>query len=371
MANVYTKNEILQELSSKGYFIDEYTLDTFFKKWKIEAIFEDEQGCEFFDENALDTVLNEMFNDDNKKEEKKDDSSNIDEQNVKILRSQSEIQKEREFENQFNIITPNEPKSEYKVPSELYDNLTIQDEPITINDRDTNDILNNISLSDGTPLMRGVSNNPQRNNFYDINLAQSINEMDLDVRSELEAENPKPKKEKKMGILEGAFLASGKEFNPPNSDEENSENQNQNQDDTNNDFDDISLLSESLEAQEKFREYVMSEFARRSPDGMPQAPAQNAAGEFKLDISERTLSMIARSMAKKIAKHVNSLCSADMKNSQQVAQIEQKNEELEKKNRELEEQNKKLRLLLAESNKNLNSYKPSVFGLYKKVPPQN
>ena len=35
----------------------------------------------------------------------------------------------------------------------------------------------------------------------------------------------------------------------------------------------------------------------------------------------------------------------------------------------LEDQNKKLRLLLAESNKNLNWYKPSVFGLYKKVPP--
>ena len=42
-SNVYTKNEILQSLASKGYFIDAYTLDTFFQKWKVEAIFEDEQ----------------------------------------------------------------------------------------------------------------------------------------------------------------------------------------------------------------------------------------------------------------------------------------------------------------------------------------
>ena len=113
--------------------------------------------------------------------------------------------------------------------------------------------------------------------------------------------------------------------------------------DDNSDFDDISLLSESLEAQEKFREYVMSEFSKKS-DNMPKS------NEFKLDISERTLSMIARSMAKKIAKHVNSLCAVDSKNGAQLAEIQEKNKKLEQKTKELEDQNKKLRLLLAESN---------------------
>ena len=61
-SNIYTKNEILQALASKGYFIDVYTLNTFFTKWNIEAIFEDEQGGEFFDKNALDLVLNNLFN---------------------------------------------------------------------------------------------------------------------------------------------------------------------------------------------------------------------------------------------------------------------------------------------------------------------
>ena len=87
------------------------------------------------------------------------------------------------------------------------------------------------------------------------------------------------------------------------------------------------------------------------------------------DISERTLSMIARSMAKKIAKHVSAICSQDAKAQAKLETMEEQNKKLEQKARSLEEQNKKLRLLLAESNKNLNSYKPSIFGLYKKVPP--
>ena len=115
-------------------------------------------------------------------------------------------------------------------------------------------------------------------------------------------------------------------------------------------FDDMSLLSESYEAQEKFREYIVSELSKKNVDLTPKS------NEFKLDISERTLSMIARSMAKKIAKHVNNICTQGTTNQAQIAEIEEKN--------------KKLRILLAETNKNLNSYKPSIFGLYKKVTPK-
>ena len=72
-SNVFTKNEILQNLASKGFFIDSYTLDTFFAKWKIEAIFEDEQGSEFFDKNALDLVLNNLFGAQNTTEEQQEE----------------------------------------------------------------------------------------------------------------------------------------------------------------------------------------------------------------------------------------------------------------------------------------------------------
>ena len=133
-------------------------------------------------------------------------------------------------------------------------------------------------------------------------------------------------------------------------------------------FDDITLLSESFEAQEKLREYVMSELSKNNMDVSSQKQLNN--NEFKLDISERTLNMIARTMAKKIAKYVGSIMAADAKQSSKAVRFEEENKRLIQKTRELEEQNRKLRLLLAESNKNLNSYKPSIFGLYKKVTPK-
>ena len=86
-SNVYTKSEILKNLSDKGYFIDSYTLDTFFKKWQIEAIFEDEQGSEFYDKNALDTMLNNLFNlkeEKEKKEQEEKERKEKEEQEEKI-----------------------------------------------------------------------------------------------------------------------------------------------------------------------------------------------------------------------------------------------------------------------------------------------
>lgn len=129
------------------------------------------------------------------------------------------------------------------------------------------------------------------------------------------------------------------------------------------DFDDIGLLSDSIQAQEKFQKYIVNELAKKNIDVTPPNP-QNA---FKFDISEKTLNMIARAIAKKIARQVSSLLSGDQKNNTRLLLAEKKSEELEKKVSLLEEQNKKLKLLLVESNKNLNSYKPTFFGLYRFV----
>ncbi|MBR3604516.1 MAG: hypothetical protein IKL52_00630, partial [Candidatus Gastranaerophilales bacterium] len=204
-------------------------------------------------------------------------------------------------------------------------------------------------------------------NFIDYEMLRKETEEELGLlptEPEMESIFAPKKEEKKMGILEGAMIAAGQEPDP-------NEEQNQavdgevippNGEDT-SEFDDMSLLSESLEAQEKFREYVVSELSKKNLDLTPKG------GEFKLDVSERTINMIARTMAKKIANHVSKLISNGALNSGQLTELKEENEKLGQKTRDLEDQIKKLRLLLAESNRNLNSYKPSIFGLYKKVPP--
>lgn len=337
-SDVFTKGEILQNLAQKGYFIDSYTLDTFLKKWKVEAIFEDEQGSEFYDKNTLDLVLNNLFN-----QEIKEEQEAAKDILIPTHESAKEVEEEKETLDFDSISAPTflpEP------------NINQEAKPKV--DKETKDILSNISLSDGTPLINKIPDIPIPNN--DLLEINEIPNISLDSMQE---ETP-PKKEKKMGILEGAMISAGQEYKAEEPQKQGEESQ------ENGDFDDISLLSESLEAQEKFKEYVISEMRKKNVD--LSAPSQN---EFKLDVSARTINMVAKTMAKKIAKYVNDICSQDAKASVKLASVEEENKKLEKRAKELEEQNKKLRLLLAESNKNLNSYKPSVFGLYKKVPPKS
>lgn len=50
---MYTKQDIEKSLLEFNYFIDQITLGTFIKNWKIDAIYEDEDGIEFFDNVAI------------------------------------------------------------------------------------------------------------------------------------------------------------------------------------------------------------------------------------------------------------------------------------------------------------------------------
>lgn len=390
-SNVYTKNEILQNLASKGYFIDAYTLDTFFEKWKVEAIFEDEQGSEFYDKNALDLVMDNLFNSPNEENSGEVEEPRIlkepdNTQDKKIsqeqqqynpqiqpqMQPQPQMQMQSPYPQQFQQPYAQQPfqqqyqqpyPQQFQQPYAQQNNNTFQTNNFAINDAETNDILNNISLSDGTPLVNKVQNVGDDVYNIDYEMLRKETEAELGLPSEPEMDSIFSKKEeKKMGILEGAMIAAGQE--PENIPQENQDSVAQIVSPSEiSEFDDATLLSESVEAQEKFREYVVSELSKKNVDLTPKS------GEFKLDISERTLNMIARTMAKKIANHVSKLCANGALTSTQLTEALEENKKLEQKTKDLEEQNKKLRLLLAESNRNLNSYRPSIFGLYKKVPP--
>lgn len=50
---MYRKKDIVKNLNEFNYFIDESTLSNFIKNWKIDAIYEDEDGVEFYDNLAI------------------------------------------------------------------------------------------------------------------------------------------------------------------------------------------------------------------------------------------------------------------------------------------------------------------------------
>lgn len=53
---MFNKDEIIKMLNDDNNFVDSFILDAFIKNWKIEAIYEDENGVEFFDEAAFEKI---------------------------------------------------------------------------------------------------------------------------------------------------------------------------------------------------------------------------------------------------------------------------------------------------------------------------
>ena len=50
---MYSKDQIIEILTGENFYIDSFIFDAFIKNWKIEAIYEDENSVEFFDNDVL------------------------------------------------------------------------------------------------------------------------------------------------------------------------------------------------------------------------------------------------------------------------------------------------------------------------------
>ena len=53
---MFNRESILSKLNSENYYIDKHSLDLFLNDWKIESIYEDETGLEFYDDLAMDRI---------------------------------------------------------------------------------------------------------------------------------------------------------------------------------------------------------------------------------------------------------------------------------------------------------------------------
>lgn len=53
---MYNKNDILLKLNSENYYIDRRTLSTFITSWNIEAVYENEQKEEYYDDYAIEKI---------------------------------------------------------------------------------------------------------------------------------------------------------------------------------------------------------------------------------------------------------------------------------------------------------------------------
>ena len=53
---MYNRESILHSLNAENYYVDKHSLDLFLNDWKIDSIYEDETGLEFYDDLALDRI---------------------------------------------------------------------------------------------------------------------------------------------------------------------------------------------------------------------------------------------------------------------------------------------------------------------------
>lgn len=418
---VYSKNDILNKLAQDGFFVDYLTLDSFLARYRIEAIFEDENGNEFFDKSAYDVLVENVLH--RKKEQNApqvppepsahnfEHSTGVQEESVPETISTPVSHSDSMLEGKVYEEAPVPPsslqeqqevlpvKDESKVTQEHFDrpdatffseNAQPPKGPLeNIKWHRWDDVSTELASNESEDRQLIIDNKPEEAAVFapeqasDIPFIQDsdIPFADTPAADAIETvQSPEPQEridvqqeplissEGRDSAFEGAENKVWSEANPSNheaaeeSKKEISEILSSN-DESEEDFDDIGLLSDSIQAQEKFQKYIVNELAKRNIDVTPPKP-ENA---FKFDISQKTLNMIARAIAKKIAKQVSMVLSSDQKNNALLLQTQKKNQALEQKVNTLEEQNKKLKLLLAESNKNLNSYKPTFFGLYRFV----
>ena len=53
---MFNRESILRSLNAENYYIDKHSLDLFLVDWKIESIYEDEDGLEFYDDLSLEKI---------------------------------------------------------------------------------------------------------------------------------------------------------------------------------------------------------------------------------------------------------------------------------------------------------------------------
>ena len=53
---MFNRESILKSLNTENYYIDKHSLDLFLEDWRIESIYEDDDGIEFYDDLALEKI---------------------------------------------------------------------------------------------------------------------------------------------------------------------------------------------------------------------------------------------------------------------------------------------------------------------------
>lgn len=101
---MYNKQQIIENINSSGQYIDAFMLDAFIKNWKIEAIYEDENGVEFYDDDAFEKIKSSIA--------PKDYSADLVKEEVGVVNYNEQPQEQQEFQ-----------EEKQEIVEQLFDNV--------------------------------------------------------------------------------------------------------------------------------------------------------------------------------------------------------------------------------------------------------
>ena len=124
---MYSKQQIIDTLNSEDFFIDNFILEAFIKNWKIEPIYEDAQGVEFFDDMAIEKIRNGI-----KQKQPKCEINIIDKDEIKPVEMSVEVEENIEPQQSTHQADIVEENNENPKVSEHFENETVQELPVAI-----------------------------------------------------------------------------------------------------------------------------------------------------------------------------------------------------------------------------------------------
>lgn len=132
---MFNRESILKSLNAENYYIDKHSLDLFLNDWKIDSIYEDESGIEFYDDLSLEKI---------KRGISLKSQGYTDEQIVsKLLRMEAKVEKKSTEE----VVQPIFVKDYIDVPIEVEEPEQTDTVDENKNDKQENEENNEVELS--------------------------------------------------------------------------------------------------------------------------------------------------------------------------------------------------------------------------------
>ena len=176
---MYSKEQIIEILNTEDCYIDRFILDAFIKNWKIESIYEDAQGVEFFDEMAVEKIRNAV-----KQKQPRCEINIMDKDDIKPVDISVEISGEHiPAENENGEITPQEELScntqeniekkdeEQTSVCETPENNEVHELPVAILDEVNKEVeneLKNVTLDISNQTLAVLAESIARKITYDV-----------------------------------------------------------------------------------------------------------------------------------------------------------------------------------------------------------